>query len=100
MAKPFKELREAMSSERRAKSEALARKMKDNSAAKKCPLCGQGHLERKTALETVTYEGESKDIEQPGYYCDNCGEGFLTGDDTRMTRKAIQGLHERKGHKG
>ena len=100
MANPFKELREAMSAERRAKSEALGRRMKDNSAAKKCPLCGEGRLERRTVRERFTYKEESIEIDQPGEYCDHCGEGFLTGDDTRTTRKAIQDLHERKGHKG
>jgi len=57
---------------------------------KKCPFCKHGILEKKTVKETYTYRGYSAEIEQPGEWCDTCGEGILSGDDLRATESEIR----------
>jgi YgiT-type zinc finger domain-containing protein len=46
-----------------------------------CPICFEGHLERKVKRVTRTYRGHTIEYDQPGEWCDNCGEGILTGAD-------------------
>lgn len=59
---------------------------------KKCPFCPDGFLERKTILETYTYKNHSIAIEQPGEWCNSCGEGIFNGDDLKATDQQIRTL--------
>jgi len=56
---------------------------------KKCPVCKKGTLLRKKIKETYTYKGQSIDVEQPAEWCDNCGEGILSGADIKATEKIL-----------
>lgn len=57
---------------------------------KKCPFCPDGFLERKTIQETYTYKNHSISIEQPGEWCNSCGEGILNSDDLNATDQQIR----------
>ncbi len=57
---------------------------------KECPFCKNGILERKTAREIYTYKGYSGEFEQPGEWCDTCGEGILNSSDLMATEKQIR----------
>ena len=54
-----------------------------------CPICFDGHLERKSKRITDTYKGRSITYLQPGEWCDHCGEGILSGDDALATAKHV-----------
>jgi HTH-type transcriptional regulator / antitoxin MqsA len=64
--------------------------LKRGDTMKKCPFCKHGILEKKTVKETYTYRGYSAEVEQPGEWCDTCGEGILSGDDLRATESEIR----------
>ncbi len=53
-----------------------------------CALCG-GHTSHETKKRTVEYRGHNITINQPAYYCDSCGEAFLTHNDSKATEKEI-----------
>lgn len=55
----------------------------------KCYVCGKGNLTQKTKLQAFTYKGKSITLEQPGLWCDSCGEGVLSGEDIAKTEKAF-----------
>ena len=57
---------------------------------KKCPFCQEGFLERKTIREIYTYKGHEIEVEQPGEWCQVCGEGVLNGADLKATAKQIR----------
>ena len=54
-----------------------------------CPVCFEGHLERKSKRITDTYKGHAITYDQPGDWCDQCGEGILSGDDAQATEKQL-----------
>lgn len=49
-----------------------------------CPICG-GTLLRDTRSVTTSYKGHSHTYEQPGQYCNSCGEAFLHAEDLKST---------------
>lgn len=55
-----------------------------------CPLCGKGPLKRETRTVTLSYRGTTVTIDQPGDWCEACGEGVLSADDLAVTAKARQ----------
>lgn len=55
----------------------------------RCPQCGRGTLSRYAKPETFTYRGQITTLEQPGEWCDHCGEGILTGQDMQATEVAL-----------
>jgi HTH-type transcriptional regulator/antitoxin MqsA len=57
---------------------------------KKCPFCKNGVLEEKTVKEIYTYKEHSLEVEQPGKWCDTCGEGILSGEDLTATESEIR----------
>ncbi|MGQ3891198.1 type II toxin-antitoxin system MqsA family antitoxin [Legionella sp. CNM-4043-24] len=57
---------------------------------KKCMVCGENTCEYKTKKIPFTYKGETTFINQPGEWCDTCGEGVLTDKDTHITMKEMQ----------
>jgi HTH-type transcriptional regulator/antitoxin MqsA len=54
---------------------------------KKCPLCKNGTLSRKTKVMAYNYKGRKTNINQPGDFCNSCGDGILEGKDLKETRK-------------
>ena len=54
-----------------------------------CPVCFTGYLERKVKRVTSTYRGRSTTNDQPGDWCDHCGEGLLTGSDALVTQAIL-----------
>jgi HTH-type transcriptional regulator/antitoxin MqsA len=56
---------------------------------KTCPVCAQGKLERGTHLQTFRYKGKTLRYEQPGAWCNACGEGILENVDMAATEKLL-----------
>jgi HTH-type transcriptional regulator/antitoxin MqsA len=56
---------------------------------KTCPVCAQGKLERGTRLQTFRYKGKTLRYEQPGAWCDSCGEGILENMDMNTTERLL-----------
>ena len=56
----------------------------------KCHACNKGTLHHTTKSQVFTYKGKSIALEQPGLWCDSCGEGILNGEDISKTEKAFE----------
>lgn len=56
---------------------------------KTCPICGTGSLERKAVPQTFEYKGRSFQYEQPGDWCNSCGEGILENSDMDTTEPIL-----------
>ena len=55
-----------------------------------CPICGEMaavHEQRKTAYE---YRGHTFDIMQPALWCDSCGEGIISPEDSKAVAEEMQ----------
>ena len=59
-------------------------------AKNRCMLCGEQASEHKVKEVPFTYKGQSVMINQPGKWCDACGEGVLTHEDRKTTLKEMQ----------
>lgn len=55
-----------------------------------CPFCGTEAYHHQTKPLTLRYKSHSITVKQPGYWCDQCGEGVIGGDDRKATQKALQ----------
>lgn len=44
---------------------------------------------------TVTYKGESRVVDLPGYYPDGDGDGVVVGEDMRVVDEALRALKEK-----
>lgn len=53
-----------------------------------CPICG-GTMDHAKRPETVTYEWASVTIESEGWWCRDCGELLLKGEETRKWSDAF-----------
>jgi len=53
-----------------------------------CPIC-EGKLKREERTTPYTYKDKSQEIVQSGEYCVECGEGFLSPKDLKMSQKQI-----------
>lgn len=47
-----------------------------------CPLCGAGNLVRESRQLDCIYAGRSTTIRQSGDFCDSCGEGIFSSDES------------------
>jgi len=56
----------------------------------KCPACGKGRLKRETRSTPFSYRGVTVRVDQPGDWCEACGEGVLSAVDMAATVKARQ----------
>lgn len=56
---------------------------------KNCPVCGTGTLERKTQKQSFEYKGQKFEYEQPGDWCDSCGEAVLSQSDLEAVEPAL-----------
>lgn len=50
-----------------------------------CPACGGGPVKRDTRESTFEYKGQVLTYDQPGWWCDQCGEVMLVGSDQEAT---------------
>jgi HTH-type transcriptional regulator/antitoxin MqsA len=53
---------------------------------KSCPVCG-GLIIRENRDISLNYNGKEITIDQPGRYCSDCGESFLSSSDLAETGK-------------
>ena len=49
-----------------------------------CPLCG-GETKRETREQQTTHKDVPYSYEQPGVWCLDCGEGFLSPKDLQIS---------------
>jgi len=56
----------------------------------KCAVCGEISATHKIKDVPFTYKGKSTTIQQPGLWCETCGEGMLSESDMRATMKDMQ----------
>lgn len=54
----------------------------------KCPVCGKGQLKREARSVPFSYRGATIEVDQPGDWCEACGEGVLSAADMAVTVKA------------
>ena len=59
-----------------------------------CPETG-APLSRGVRPLTITYKNESLTVEMPGWYCDQSEESRHTGDDMKVSDRALTGLKAR-----
>ena len=57
---------------------------------KACMICGEATSEYKIKEVPFTYKGQTIMINQPGEWCDTCGEGVLNNKDMKATEKEMQ----------
>lgn len=60
-----------------------------------CPFCKDGVLTRQTLKKTYTYQGHSLEVNQPGEWCNVCGEGILNGADLAATDRPLRDFQAR-----
>jgi HTH-type transcriptional regulator/antitoxin MqsA len=65
------------------------------SDGKPCPACFKGRLRRGVKRVAMEYHGRVYEEQQPGDWCDACGEGILNGDDLEATEPAWLAFRER-----
>ncbi len=53
---------------------------------KTCPVCGEGVLSDSTRIRKAAYQGEEISEDQPGAYCNKCGDGIVYIDENSETR--------------
>jgi HTH-type transcriptional regulator / antitoxin MqsA len=56
-----------------------------------CPETGKPMV-RGTRPMTISYKGQSATIDMPGWYCDESGESVHTGEDQKVSDKALKEL--------
>jgi HTH-type transcriptional regulator/antitoxin MqsA len=54
-----------------------------------CPFCGKESYYHQTKPMTLRYKSHPITLKQPGYWCDNCGEGVIGGEDRKATQKEL-----------
>lgn len=55
-----------------------------------CPFCGEvAYLHQVKPME-LCYKSHIITIDQPGFWCDHCGEGVIGGEDRKTTQKELQ----------
>ncbi|MGZ8246346.1 type II toxin-antitoxin system MqsA family antitoxin [Methylomagnum sp.] len=64
------------------------------SDGKPCPVCMKGTLRRGIQRVTMEYQGRVFEEDQPGDWCDACGEGILNGEDLEATEPAWLAFRE------
>ncbi len=55
-----------------------------------CPFCGKNSYYHQVKPMTLRYKSSSITIDQPGYWCDECKEGVIGGEDRKATQKKLQ----------
>ncbi|WP_252176757.1 type II toxin-antitoxin system MqsA family antitoxin [Endozoicomonas sp. 4G] len=57
-----------------------------------CELCGEQACREIRPME-YSYKGHSITLDQPGVYCDSCGEVLLEPEDLKATRANLMEFH-------
>jgi len=60
--------------------------------AEHCPFCGNKSYYHQTKPMTLLYKSTPITVKQPGFWCDECGEGVIGGEDRKATQKELQAL--------
>jgi len=60
-----------------------------------CPFCGKKSYHHQIKPMTLRYKSHSITIKQPGYWCDECKEGVVGGEDRKETQKELQTFRSR-----
>lgn len=55
----------------------------------KCSACGSDNLERGSKKIKFQYKKKKIALDQPGEYCNDCGEGIVAGSDIQVTQKTL-----------
>ncbi len=55
-----------------------------------CPFCGKEAYQHQVKPLKLQYKSHSITVNQPGYWCNKCGEGVIGGDDRKATQKELQ----------
>jgi HTH-type transcriptional regulator/antitoxin MqsA len=55
----------------------------------KCPVCGAGNLVREARELIYSHGGRSTVIRQRGGFCQSCGEGIFTADESEQYLAAV-----------
>jgi HTH-type transcriptional regulator/antitoxin MqsA len=55
-----------------------------------CPFCRATAYHHQIKPLTLRYKSQSITVKQPGYWCDECGEGVIGGEDKHATQKQLQ----------
>lgn len=72
---------------------------KENEVKRSCPECGDSDMVRGTRMTTVQYGGlESEPFEQPGLWCQSCGEGLLSFKDMEVSTRQMHILKAQVEH--
>jgi HTH-type transcriptional regulator/antitoxin MqsA len=64
---------------------------------KNCPICN-GKVEYKTELTTYSYKSHEIEVDQPGEYCIECNEAFLSPKDLKSTKLEIANFKRKVDH--
>ena len=59
-----------------------------------CPLTG-APMHRGVKPMTLSYKGQSITVDMPGWYCDQSDESIHTGDDMKLSDRALNRLKAR-----
>lgn len=57
-----------------------------------CPFCGNKSYSHQIKSMTLQYKSIPITVKQPGFWCNECGEGVIGGDDRKATQKKLQTL--------
>ncbi len=67
------------------------------------PACPKTGLPMRRGVRPLTleYKGARVTFKMPGWYCDDCDEGFYTGEDMKVSDRALDHLKSmRAGYLG
>lgn len=55
-----------------------------------CPFCGKKSYYHQVKPMNLRYKGQTTTVQQPAFWCDECGEGVIGDEDRRATQKELQ----------
>lgn len=55
-----------------------------------CPFCGEKSYHHQAKNMTLHYKSHPITVNQPGYWCNECKEGVIGGEDRKATQKELQ----------
>jgi HTH-type transcriptional regulator / antitoxin MqsA len=55
-----------------------------------CPVCGEKSCYRDIRAMEYEYKQQKIVVQQPGLWCDACGEGIIDGKDSKATQRELQ----------
>ena len=70
-------------------------KIKIKIKIERCPFCGKKSYYHQMKSMTLRYKSHAIVVKQPGYWCDECDEGVIGGEDRKATQKELQALRSK-----